>query len=190
MPDRYKIICNYCHIPCWSTELVCPGCGAPLPIHTTPIRSDSPGNLPPSEPESIIQKIQKLCTQYEKFDYWRPIDIIPQRKINRIRREFRIPENETIYLVYDNTILGSNKDGFAICESGLYWENAWFTETHRNYINWTDFAKRNIQVTENAEINLDRGDVISVLIEEDRERVIRLLQDIQKIITGNPIFNA
>ena len=52
---------------------------------------------------------------------------------------FRIPDNEEIFLIYDSTILGNCGKGFAICTTGIF-----YCESGLGYLDWNQFKNANL----------------------------------------------
>lgn len=61
------------------------------------------------------------------------------KKYSLARRNFNIPEEDDIFLIYDSTILGGCEKGFAICSSGIY-----YCQRVCGYLDWVQFSKQNI----------------------------------------------
>ncbi|MBL8092109.1 MAG: hypothetical protein JNJ43_17360 [Anaerolineales bacterium] len=102
-----------------------------------------------------------------------------------MNENFNIPAHEKIIMVYDDTIFGNNKVGFAICGSGLYWKNDWTIESKRNFLTWDEFAKRKI-VLNKLQINLERGDNIGtagVGDDEARKQMVKMLNEIKDLLS-------
>lgn len=86
---------------------------------------------------------------------------IPQssKKYQKAKLYFNIPDSEEIFFIYDNTVLGSCKTGFALCTSGYYYH-----VSKRGYIPWDKFAS--IDISKNfgglkigdEKFNLSSGD--------------------------------
>lgn len=61
------------------------------------------------------------------------------KKYSIARRNFNIPDEDDIFLIYDSTVFGSCEKGFAICTSGIY-----YCQNVRGYLDWAQFSKQNI----------------------------------------------
>lgn len=59
------------------------------------------------------------------------------KSTNKILRGLGI-EGEDVYLIHDDTIFGSGKNGFAITQRGLYCRD--FGEPTAHFVSWEDFA--------------------------------------------------
>ena len=65
--------------------------------------------------------------------------IVNGELIKKARKNFEIPASEKAYLICDNTVLGTCKTGFAICESGIY-----SRQKQLRYISWAEFKTTEI----------------------------------------------
>jgi hypothetical protein len=170
--------CEYCH-----TELVehrpnCPNCGAAIRASVKVARAQ---NL-----TTGVAPLAELCLPLDDEEHFYFDDSIDEKRMKTVRERFNIPANEKIWLVYDGTILGSNREGFAICEKGLYWRNSWTTESKRTFLPWPEFAKRAINII-SMEIKLGRGDNIGFATGSDEEldkKVLALFKSIQNSLNG------
>lgn len=55
------------------------------------------------------------------------------------KKNFKIPEEDNIFLIFDSTILGSCEKGFALCSSGFY-----YCQSVCGYLSWEQFAKQKV----------------------------------------------
>lgn len=166
--------CEYCGSQFLEHKANCPNCGAQIQINQNPANA----GVPSAASEKAIREI---CEKFEGDDDLYYADSINAKRLRAARTHFKIPANEKIWLVYDDTVFGSNKQGFAVCQSGLYWKNDWSVTTKRNFLSWQDFTARPISL-ENLEINLGRGDRIGVagaVSDEIRANIYALLLELQ-----------
>lgn len=70
-----------------------------------------------------------------------PTILQSSRKYQKAKDSFNIPDNEDIFLIYDDTVLGSCAKGFALCTSGCYYSG---DMNRKGYIPWERFASINI----------------------------------------------
>ncbi len=78
------------------------------------------------------------------------------KMLENARSNFKIPDSENVYLIFDATVLGSCKTGFAICESGIY-----SMLKRRKFIPWAEYkVKQNVELVFLA-LSID-GDEFSV----------------------------
>lgn len=61
------------------------------------------------------------------------------KRYQKAKLYFNIPDHEDIYFIYDNTVLGSCKTGFALCTSGYY-----YCVSQKGYIPWEEFVSVSI----------------------------------------------
>ena len=171
-----KITCAYCGIIGILEERRCLSCGAPFSIPTETVEEDT-------HEEDRIERIKNICITIEENESCHTKDTIPKKKLRNATDAFEIQENDEIILIYDGTVFGSNKTGFAICESGLYWKNDWATPTKRTYLSWDEFKDRKIKPKSNDyHISLGRGDKVAIVDEDDISELSDLLKRIQELI--------
>lgn len=166
-------ICKYCGTEFTEHKSNCPNCGAPIKVADKKITKE---NAPKS--------IREICVKYEGVRNLHLDEMIDAKRIKTVREQFNIPANENIIMVYDDTIFGNNKVGFAICASGLYWKNDWSIETKRNFLNWDDFTERKIEL-DKFQINLGRGDAIGTAgigDDEARKQITEMLKEIKSLL--------
>ena len=179
MPNSAPVICSYCFVKSPADERICPSCGAPLPVKTVYAQK-------PESKADMLDEIKKACEEYEGFDYWKPVVALSQGRIRKVYRELNIPQEERLLIFYDNSVLERSKNGFAVGEAGLYWENAWFTSTNRHKLSWRELVEREIKVDVKEQIvDLGRGDLISVLDDDDNVRVHEFLLRLQEIVKAS-----
>lgn len=63
---------------------------------------------------------------------------IPDKKMSNAMAYYPIPRNEEILALIDSTVFGSAKQGMAIGESGIYWNNDWTTESPKKSLSWEE----------------------------------------------------
>jgi hypothetical protein len=177
--------CNYCGAQFLDHKTNCPNCGAL--IKATPVEEIEQANGATAGPSSKQGKsIRAICTRYEETRSLRIDETINAKRLKTVRDSFKIPTDETVIMVYDDTLLGSNKTGFAICQGGLYWKNDWTTETKRNFLTWAAFGERIIK-REEFVINLGHGDKINTAGVGDhaaRDQMVALLNEIRALVSA------
>lgn len=164
--------CKYCSTEFLEHKPNCPNCGAPIKV--------SENNPKTGEPRSI----REVCAKYEGTKNLHMDETIDARRMTNMRNSFNIPANETVIMLYDDTIFGSNKVGFAICSGGLYWKNDWSVDTKRTFLNWEAFTQREIGL-DGYHIVLGRGDTIGMAgvgDEQARQQILTMLREIKAIL--------
>ncbi len=87
---------------------------------------------------------------------------IPEKKLPVIQKSFDpFPHGREIYFYCDTGALHNGKEGFLICEDGIYWRNGWLKPTNRNYLPWDKFKDREIALKK-YDLSLGAGDSISL----------------------------
>lgn len=163
--------CKYCNTEFLEHTPNCPNCGAPIKISE---------NKKKDEPKSI----REICMKYEETQSVYLDETIDSKRMATVRECFKIPAQEDIIMVYDDTIFGNNKVGFAICTGGLYWKNDWSVDTKRTFLSWEAFVEREISI-EGYHIQLGRGDTIGMAgigDEESRKQVFMMLKEIKTLL--------
>jgi hypothetical protein len=170
-------ICEYCGTENPIDRSHCKSCGAVL-------KSEMPLDVQ-ENPKAVYEKLLAICVKYEANDWCNTIETLSTRKLRRAMKAFGIPAGEQVIMVYDDTVFGSNKLGFAICETGLYWKNAWDTPTKRTKLSWKQYVGRDVSLEE-YKIELGQGDRISVANrEEDREKIAEFLREIRAALVSD-----
>jgi hypothetical protein len=167
-------ICKYCGTEFTEHKPNCPNCGAPIKVADKKVTK---ANAPKS--------IREICIKYEEVFNLHLDETIDAERMKTVRENFNIPANENIIMVYDDTIFGNNKLGFAICAGGLYWKNDWTTESKRSFLNWDEFSKRKIDL-DKFQITLGRGDAIGVAgvgENEARKQIVKMLNEIKDLLS-------
>lgn len=148
------ITCKHCGVQYETFRSTCLSCGAPLKIEK--------GEVPEkAEAQIIAEKIRQICDHHMNIDF-KDAESIPDKRIDKIRKSFSVfPNGKEIFLYCDTTPFRTGKQGFLICEDGVYWQNSWTTPTNRNFINWDNFKIRKI-THKKYELDLGKGDVIDL----------------------------
>ncbi|MCH5268338.1 MAG: zinc ribbon domain-containing protein [Lachnospiraceae bacterium] len=76
-----------------------------------------------------------------------------EKKYKSAKLYFNIPDREEIFLIYDSTIFGNCKKGFAICTSGIY-----YCISNPGYWSWDQY--RMVNISKNIMGEIDIGGVI------------------------------
>ncbi|HEX8832095.1 MAG TPA: hypothetical protein VF705_13055, partial [Longimicrobium sp.] len=92
-------------------------------------------------------RITEICQDHSFTDF-RVGGEIPEKKLRNAREHFPIPATEQVIALYDDTVFGSNKDGLAVCTTGIYWKNDWTIKTARTYLSWPQMASATVAVEE------------------------------------------
>lgn len=65
--------------------------------------------------------------------------VFSRSKEKKLRAVLGVPDGDEVYLVHDDTIMRSGKNGFALCGSGIYVRG--ILESEATFVTWTDFLK-------------------------------------------------
>lgn len=121
---------------------------------------------------SIRNIISKIDVQDTDLGIGTPI--AKGELLEKARKQFEIPASENVYLIYDNTILGSCKTGFAICESGIY-----SRLKQQRYMPWAEF--KTTRITSDIFLGLG-GDEFNVGNDKKKAILFDVLVRIQESI--------
>lgn len=130
---------------------------------------------------TLADAIRTVCLRFQGVERLYLAEATDARRIQNARKAMRIPEQETVILLYDDSLLENNKVGFAVCAGGLYWKNDWTVASRRTRLSWEEFARRKRICEKDLTVDLARGDRIglAVLGKEERVQVIAMLVEIQ-----------
>ena len=171
------ITCRHCGVQYETFRSTCLSCGAPLQME----KEGVPEN---TEAQIMADKIRRVCDDHMNIDF-KDGESIPDKRMDKIRKSFSVfPNGKQIFLYCDTTPFRTGKQGFLICEDGVYWQNSWTTPTNRNFINWDAFKKREISHKKYA-LDLDKGDVIELSglgSNTLEELVVKLFKDIHAVL--------
>jgi len=131
--------CEYCRTQFAEHQPNCPNCGAQ-------IQAGPGARAANAVTVGMSKAIREICEPFDDEDGFYFDDSIDEKRMKTSRERFNIPPEEKIWLLYDDTLLGTNREGFAVCESGLYWRNMWTTTSKRTFLSWSDFASRSISL--------------------------------------------
>ena len=133
---------------------------------------------------SFPEALGEIGGKYEEYDSCYTTGTIPSRKLRNAAKAFEINDPDEILFLYDATVFGSNKQGFAICKSGFYWKNDWTTPTKRNFLTWDAYKEREIKRKKKESIiNLGRGDQIFILDEDELAPLTKFLEKVQALLS-------
>lgn len=95
------------------------------------------------------------------------------KRLARARKYFNIPDEDNVYMIYDSTLLGSCKEGFALCSSGFY-----CCIDGTGYLSWDDFIQANIPLEGSVNVNeytfitaTDTGKLLSAFLQKLQNRL-------------------
>ena len=63
--------------------------------------------------------------------------VFAEKHNDRVRQRFPIPARSKILLAHDDTLRGSGKNGFALCDDGIYLKGLFAAD--RTFTSWQDF---------------------------------------------------
>ncbi len=171
--------CTYCGTQLMEHKPNCPNCGAAIKI-------DLPQTKTHADQSTAYAAIYEICNQHQGSNSTYFDDSINAARMKNAVSNLNIPASEKIIMLYDDTIFNSNnKVGFAICGQGIYWKNDWSVDTKRNYLAWSEFAKREIE-RDGLHVSLGKGDRIGMAgcgSDETRDKLVEMLKEIKKSLS-------
>ncbi len=131
----------------------------------------------------LVDEIRAVCLRFQGLERLYLAEAIDAKRMQNARKAMRIPPQETVILLYDDSLLENNKVGFAVCAGGLYWRNDWSVSSRRTRLPWEEFARRKRIEEKDLAVDLTRGDRIGIAVlgEQERVRVIAMLGEIQAV---------
>jgi len=133
-------------------------------------------------------QIQDVCRRYRAAKYF--VDI-PLVKLENARQKYRIPEAEPVIALIDSTVLGSAKQGLAVCQTGLFWRNL---GRNPEYVTWEELSSLTVKVvskglgvrwwvfSDGREFNLAGAGELG---QGRNDVVVRLLNDLTALAKGS-----
>ncbi len=89
--------------------------------------------------EVLISMLEEIQKEGQFQDFWIGENIPPSKLGNAIEH-YSIDPSLTVVGLIDCTVLGSCKNGLAITDAGLIWNNSWTTPTTKNYLTWEELV--------------------------------------------------
>lgn len=123
----------------------------------------------------IVSSYQGMKLDDLFFEVGNPIRIQSSKKYEKAQLYFNIPSDEEIFFIYDDTVMGSCKKGFALCSSGYY-----YCTNRSGYIPWEQFAEIDISKCF-AGIKIGREEFTPQ--SGDCKKLITILKNIQENLT-------
>lgn len=163
-------------------DLKCPNCGGRLEINLNREKSfcpycDSEFSVYRKLNEKL-EKVKKLCYSYKNIDS--SVTASPYIKETKVwqkaQKNLGIPIEEEVYLIFDTTVFGTCKKGFAICSSGLYLRGE--ASGRSQHFTWEYYKTADIYGKDALVI----GNASFITSDELVAQMLGLLKEIQKII--------
>ncbi len=106
---------------------------------------------------------------------------LTEKRLENAKINYKIPYNEEIYGIIDNTILFSCKYGLAFTNMGLYWKNDWTTKSNKTNITWNEFLDAVIDSYDKTNVEIGYGNLFNAL-HVSSYKASELLNSLQKTI--------
>ncbi len=104
-----------------------------------------------------------------------PIAAASSKKYADAKTNFRIPDDEDVFLIYDATILGGCRKGFAICTTGIY-----YYQSRLGFWDWEQF--KSVNVSHSAFTGLLIGNESFTASGGDGKNLVMILKTIQEYL--------
>ncbi len=122
--------------------------------------------------DEIIKAAHSVEIESPYFEVGNPTIESSSRKYFNAKRNLRIPDNEEIFLIFDATILGGVRKGFAFCTTGLY-----YCTSKPGYMDWNKFSK--VPVIESTSgVKIGSEDFLC----SDEKEMLKILTNLQERI--------
>lgn len=92
-----------------------------------------------NDTDFIIQACRCVNMNPTYCEIGEPIIAASSKKYADAKVNFRIPDDEDVFLIYDATIFGGCRKGFAICTTGIY-----YYQSRWGVVSWKEFKSTNI----------------------------------------------
>ena len=148
------LVCEYCGTHYSVHQPHCSACGAALP---------RAGASEQAVALSIARRVRQVCQEYEDLGRCQMDETMAEKRLRNARQAFGIPDDETVIMLCDDTVLGNNRLGFAVCEGGIFWRNHWSLPTKHRRLTWSEFAGREVTLEKNR-VALGGGDSIGAQV--------------------------
>jgi hypothetical protein len=139
------------------------------------------------------EKLKQLIACFKEYESNSSLYIydIPESKINNAFQYYNIPNNETILVLIDNTVMGSAKKGIAFCKRGIYIK----TNTENNYLSYQNISMiKDIKISifgvtlilsDNSKIDMDLSGS-----QFNKSDLFTIMSKIVEIYTGKKIVQS
>lgn len=129
----------------------------------------------PENSDFIIRACRSVRIDSIYVETGEPLTPGTSKKLGKARMNFRIPDEEEVYMIFDATVFGGCTKGFALCTHGIYYSG----ESGRiAFLNWQQFRNTNISL---SFLNLKIGDE-RFTPGSDGKKIMMVLQDIQEYL--------
>lgn len=112
------------------------------------------------------EELKELCAKYSIRNFY-VTGAIPQEKLNNATESMGISGN--VIALYDSTAWGGSREGFVICDNGLYWKNIF---NPPRFLSWDQIRK--IQLSYD-DTNIYIGDSERIFITTSGELLCSIL---------------
>lgn len=128
-----------------------------------------------------MSDLQDICTRYNFSNFYTSHNMSSQKLKNAIAT---MNINSTVYGLFDSTVWGTGKSGFAICEDGLHWRNIVFDS---KFITWKELKKCKITY-DNSTVYLDSLDIYVPSVAKEAATLLSTIKINLKVDTAVSFF--
>lgn len=136
---------------------------------------DGEEDIDENDTDFIIQACHCVNMNLTYCEMGEPIMAASSKKYADAKVNFRIPDDEDIFLIYDATILGGCRKGFAICTAGIY-----YCQSRVGFWDWGQF--KSINVSHSVFTGLLIGNESFTVSGGDGKNLLMILKTIQEYL--------
>lgn len=105
-----------------------------------------------------------------------------EKKINVLKKVLKVPDEDVIFLMHDDTLLGSGKNGYMITNTGIYCKALL---SAGEYISWKEFVNGDLQKMNDCELILNGKILIYHTVGEKTYIVDSFFFELQEYLQEN-----
>ena len=160
--------------------LTCEYCGSRFMLEPEVLEAlgatveDEPEEEEYEEPEPMFDFVQNACQEFLK-----KVDRDHFQTSRKIVKGLEIADGIEVYLIHDDTLFKSGKNGFAITDAGLYCREMGDGSAH--YLSWGDLAEASKPEIDDSYIRVDNVSIAYFTDGEDEmDELLSLFKKLRK----------
>lgn len=129
-----------------------------------------------------LRLVEDICCNCTRQNFY-VLEDIPQKKLQNAVQFFPLTNTKKVYMLYDDTMFGSCKNGIAVCDNGVFFKNDALSEIKYKYFTWEQFGSLNIYIKGNDICfgdNYKAGAASGLKV--GREKMLELFLKLQKAV--------
>ncbi len=181
------MFCSNCGFNLNNKEMnLCPSCGETILLKTNIDEAEQKRMASFENPQEGFDEIKAMlnntCRSYigEYPRCYIDTPITDDKKYVPAIINYNIPSFFSIYILYDDTVTGSYKEGFALCENGIYYKQS----ASSGHISWENFLGFDLSFGMHG---IQIGDLLFLSDPETGRTVLAILQKIQDLFINMSI---